>query len=375
MQKIRVVHVAEAAGGVERYLYALLKNSDSQKIENYLIVSQHYEMGKFKKYVSGEYQLQMNHAANLKNDKVTIKQIKKIVKQIKPDIVYAHSTKAGALTRIALLGCGIPVIYNPHGWAFNMAQSRKKELAYRLIEKVQIPFTKQIICISEAEMQSAVQKHICSKDKIEIITNGIDFDLLDKVQPVTRRDLGIPKDAFVVGQIGRLSEQKSPDVFVQMAEKIKKTIPNSFFVMVGNGKLEGKVRQLIKAKGLEDSFLITGWVDNPTGYLNCFDVATLLSRWEGFGLALVEYMYCGVPLVSTKVDAIPYVVDDGVDGLLVEPNKPNEAAQAVIRIYEDSDLADKLVNNGLIIAKEKYDIRRVVKQTQQLYQVVLGISL
>ena len=106
MQKIRVVHVAEAAGGVERYLYALLKNSDSQKIENYLIASQHYEMEKFKKYVSSEYQLQMAHAACFKNDKATVKQIKKTVKQIKPDIVYAHSTKAGALTRIALMEIG-----------------------------------------------------------------------------------------------------------------------------------------------------------------------------------------------------------------------------------------------------------------------------
>lgn len=83
-------------------------------------------------------------------------------------------------------------------------------------------------------------------------------------------------------------------------------------------------------------------------------------------------MYCGVPLVSTKVDAIPYVVDDGVDGLLVELDKPNEAAQAVIRIHGDSALADKLVTNGLIIAKEKYDIRRVVKQTLKLYYEVLN---
>lgn len=220
-------------------------------------------------------------------------------------------------------------------------------------------------------MQSAVQKHICSKDKIKIITNGIDIDLLDKVQPITRRDLGIPEDAFVVGQIGRLSEQKSPDIFVEMAEKIKKAIPNSFFLMVGDDNLEAEVRKLIKAKGLENSFLITGWGDNPTGYLNCFDVATLLSRWEGFGLALVEYMYCGVPLVSTKVDAIPYVVDDGVDGLLVEPNSANEAAQAVIRIYGDSTLAAKLVTNGMNIAKDKYDIRRVSKQTLKLYYKIL----
>lgn len=368
---IRVLHIAEAAGGVERYLYALLRNSDPQMVENYFIASQQYEAEKFQKYVSGIYQIKMAHAASIKEDKKSIKQIKKIVNQIKPDIVYAHSTKAGALTRIALIGMHIPVIYNPHGWAFNIIQSSKKELAYKLIERVQMPFTNKIICISEAEKESAVRNHICSADKIRVITNGVDFELLDQAKSVTRNELGIPKDAFVVGQIGRLTEQKSPDVFVEMAEKIKEVIPNSFFIMIGDGNLEEEVRDLIKAKGLDKSFLITGWVQNPTGYLKCLDVATMLSRWEGFGLALVEYMYGGVPLVSTKVDAIPYVVNDGVDGLLVEPNRPDEAAKAVIRIHDDSALATKLIENGRLIAKQKYDVRRVARQTRQLYADVL----
>jgi glycosyltransferase involved in cell wall biosynthesis len=369
---IRVLHVAEAAGGVERYLYALLRNSDPQTVKNYFVASQHYEVEKFQKYASGIYQIKMAHAASIKEDKKSIKQIKKIVNQIKPDIVYAHSTKAGALTRIALIGMHIPVIYNPHGWAFNIIQSNKKELAYKLIEKVQIPFTNRIICISEAEKESAVRNHICSADKIQVIANGVDFELLDHAKTVTRNELGIPKDAFVVGQIGRLTEQKSPDIFVEMAEKIKEVIPNSFFVMIGDGNLEGEVRNSIKAKGLEESFLITGWVQNPTGYLNCLDVATMLSRWEGFGLALVEYMYGGVPLVSTKVDAIPYVINDGVDGLLVEPNRPDEAAQAVMRLYHDSTLATELVKNGRSIARSQYDIKRVVKQTYHLYVDILG---
>lgn len=72
-------------------------------------------------------------------------------------------------------------------------------------------------------------------------------------------------------------------------------------------------------------------------------------------------MYCGVTLVSTKVDAISYVIDDGVDVLLVEPNSANEAEQAVIRIYRDSTLTAKLVTNGFSIAKDKYDIRQVIK--------------
>ncbi|GHN52214.1 glycosyltransferase [Lactobacillus delbrueckii] len=195
---------------------------------------------------------------------------------------------------------------------------------------------------------------------------------MDHAKNVTRNELGIPKDAFVVGQIGRLTKQKSPDIFVEMAEKIKEVIPNSFFVMIGDGNLKEEVRDLIKAKGLEESFLITGWVQNPTGYLNCLDVATMLSRWEGFGLALVEYMYGGVPLVSTKVDAIPYVINDGVDGLLVEPNRPDEAARAVMRLYHDSTLATELVKNGRSIARSQYDIKRVVKQTYHLYVDILG---
>lgn len=141
-------------------------------------------MGKFKKYVSGEYQLQIAHAASFKNDNATVKQIKKIVKQIKPDIVYVHSTKAGALTRIALIGMNIPVIYNPHGWAFNIIQSKKKECP-----------ESYLFCRQNSSYY-----------------NGVDFELLDDAKNVTRNELGISKDAFVVGQIGRLTEQKSPDI-------------------------------------------------------------------------------------------------------------------------------------------------------------------
>lgn len=79
MEKIRVVHVAEAAGGVERYLYAFLRNSDSQEVENYFIASQHYDLEKFQ---SGSYQLEMAHTISPHGDRVAIKQIRKIVKKL-----------------------------------------------------------------------------------------------------------------------------------------------------------------------------------------------------------------------------------------------------------------------------------------------------
>ena len=374
MSRIRVIHVAEAAGGVERYLQGLLKYSDHQKIEDILICSQNYDTSKFKDIASKIYQVPMAHGISFSADRSVIKQIRKLLKELKPDLVYAHSSKAGALTRLACLGLKIPVIYNPHGWAFNMRQSKLKTCAYKLIEKIQVPFTTKIVCISEAEQKSALDNKICKQDKLEVIPNGIDFAEIDKAKKLTRKELGIPDDALVVGQVGRLTKQKAPDIFVEMASRVKQEVPNAYFLMVGNGDQEAEIRQKIKALGLEDSFLITGWVENPTSYINCMDVATLLSRWEGFGLVLAEYMYCGVPVVATKVDAIPYVLQNGKTGLLVEKDSPKAVVQAMISLYNDDNLRKQLITQGLRTVQEKYDVQRVAEQTKEIYRIIVDTT-
>lgn len=371
MSRIRVIHVAEAAGGVERYLQGLLKYSDHQKIEDILICSQNYDTSKFKDIASKIYQVPMAHGISFSADRSAIKQIRKLLKELKPDLVYAHSSKAGALTRLACLGLKIPVVYNPHGWAFNMRQSKLKTCAYKLIEKIQVPFTTKIVCISEAEQKSALDNKICKQDKLEVIPNGIDFAEIDQAKKLTRKELGIPDNAFVVGQVGRLTKQKAPDIFVEMASRVKREVPNAYFLMVGNGDQEAEIRQKIKALGLEDSFLITGWVENPTSYINCMDVATLLSRWEGFGLVLAEYMYCGVPVVATKVDAIPYVIENGQTGLLVAIDDSQAVLDAILKLHDEKKLRPYLVNQGEKAVKEKFDIRRVADQTLDVYCEVL----
>ena len=86
-----------------------------------------------------------------------------------PDIIYAHSSKAGAIVRISNIGLNSQCVYNPHGWAFNMHCSGIKQKIYTIIERMAAPFCKKIICISEAEFQSALQKKICSKNKLRVI--------------------------------------------------------------------------------------------------------------------------------------------------------------------------------------------------------------
>ena len=365
--KIKVMHVAECAGGVDRYLHSLIKYLNHEKIENILVCSQNYIPEDFSSIADCVEQIHMDHEIGI-SDILGVLRVRKLIKMYNPDIVYAHSSKAGALVRVADIGIRSKCIYNPHGWAFNMQGSAKNQMVYKWIEKIMAPFCSKIICISDTEKKSAIQNHICFEKKIQVILNGIDIEEYEtRNKVVTRESLKIPEDAFVVGVVGRLTKQKAPDVFIKMDEKIKEQVSNAHFLMVGNGELEDMIIEYAEKHGIINCLHITGWINNPLDYIEMFDVACLLSRWEGFGLAIPEYMMCRKPIVATAVDAIPNLIRDNDNGLLVPMDDYNAAAETVMKLYRDTELKTKLVQHGLIDVYEKYDVKRVAKEHETLF--------
>lgn len=350
MKKI-VLHIAEASGGVERYLKTLLtKIKKYEDIQHILVCSTSYDRKKFEGLVNTLVVIEeMHNSISFVHDSRAILAVRRVIKKYNPDIIYCHSSKAGAIGRIANIGIKKKIIYNAHGWSFNIKNlSKKKSFFYVLVEKVLALFCDRIVCISDYERQSAIEHGICKSNKLEVINSGINYNELENIQPLSRSSLRIPEDAFIVGTIGRLTPQKAPDVFIKMASLLKSKINSSFFLIVGDDISDGSVRQetesLIKKAGLEGSFFITGWVDNPLDYASLFDVAVLLSRWEGFGLVLPEYMYMKKPIVATNADAIPYVL--GNAGFLVDIDDYKKAAEYIISIYENDSIVKKLVDNG-----------------------------
>jgi glycosyltransferase involved in cell wall biosynthesis len=368
-KKIKILHVAQAAGGVDRYIRMLLKYLDKEKFENILVCSQDFREKDYKNLVDFFEQVKMDRAIG-SNDLKAIGEVRRLIKRYNPDIVYAHSSKAGAIARVADIGLKNHCLYNPHGWAFNMRCSAKKEAMYTAIEKIAAPFCDKIICISDAEKQSALDKKICREDKLQVIFNGVDIEAYENGihGTVKRKDLNIPEDAFVVGMVGRISQQKAPDVFVKMAKQVKDEIPNAHFIIVGNGNQEDEIRKYAKDNGFSDSLHITGWVDDPMSYVELFDVACLLSRWEGFGLVLPEYMMAGKPIVATRVDAIPNIICNNENGLLVDADDPISASEAVLRIYSDERFKSTLIKAGRETVNKKYDIRRVSEESAKMFE-------
>lgn len=367
--KIRILHIAQAAGGVDRYIRMLLKYLDKDKFENVLVCSQDFHKEDYDGLVDSFEQIEMNRAIGV-NDLKSIGKVRKLIKKYNPDIVYAHSSKAGAIARVADIGLKNRCVYNPHGWAFNMRCSAKKKAMYTAIEKMAAPFCDKIICISDAEKQSALDKKICREDKLHVIFNGVDIETYENGVhgAIKRRNLNIPEDAFVVGMVGRMSPQKAPDVFVKMAKQVKDKVPNAHFIIVGNGNQEDEIRKYAEDNGFSNSLHITGWVDNPMSYVELFDVACLLSRWEGFGLALPEYMMAGKPIVASRVDAIPNIIRNGENGLLVEVDDDIGASEAVLRIYRDKSLKDKLILQGMEDVHNRFNARRVSEEHGILFE-------
>lgn len=121
-----------------------------------------------------------------------------------------------------------------------------KSIIYLCLEKILSPCTDKIVCISKAEKASAKREHIAKDDKLALIPNGIDVSAVRNASAMSRSELGIAEDAFVVGMIGRLSPQKAPDVFIRAAKLIHDEIPNSAFIIVGMVKKRKKSRLLPK---------------------------------------------------------------------------------------------------------------------------------
>lgn len=363
--KPKLVHIAECAQGVNRYLEMLLPKLEDEYTQIF-ICSYQYNVSEYAEIVDVVEQIDLKQSFSPLKMSTQVKQIRTLLKKHKPDIVYCHSSFAGGLGRLAAMGMNCKMVYNPHGWAFNIKSMGGKAFVYKILERFLAHKTDSIICISKAEFQSAIDNGIDNGKRLHIIENGINIKKVDDALPFNRKELGIPEDAFVVGMIGRLAPQKAPDTFIQSAKLINELIRNTYYIIVGSGKQEDEIRQYAQNNGI--NLLITGWTDQPFSYLKVFDVAVLLSRWEGFGLAIAEYMAAEKNFVATRIDAIPTIVEEGVDGELVNVDAPQEVAQKVYYYYTHPQEASAMRNRARKKVLERFDVNRVVQQHKELFE-------
>ena len=206
-----------------------------------------------------------------------------------------------------------------------------------------------------------------------IIENGIDFIKFnnnDKDREEIRKKYKIKEDEIIIGVVGRLSEQKDPMTMIKAFELLNKEHSNTTLMYVGSGELEEEVKQYAKQAGLLDKIIITGWVTNVEKYIPAFDIAVLPSKWEGFGLVLIEYMACDKPIVATNVGGISNIIENGKNGLLTEIDNYKMLYENINELYENNNLKERIIEENKI-RRCNFDIQKVVQQNLQLFNELL----
>lgn len=371
IKRIKVVHILQSAGGVAEYLKCFLKYIDTKKFENVIIASNDYiNQKEVEDKCDKIFYVNMIRDISVCKDIHAIIKIRRIIKQEKPDIVYLHSSKAGALGRLATyFNKKVKIIYNAHGWYFNAEIGKFKKKVFELIERILAYRTDRIIAISKSEYESAIEKRICNKEKIVLIENGIDiakYANYDKYREITRKKYSIKENDIIIGIVGRLSEQKDPISSIKAAVELIKENSSIYFMFIGSGELEDKVLQIAKENGIDSNIIITGWVNNVSEYIAAFDIALLPSKWEGFGLAILEYMICKKPIITTNVGGISNILVKE-NAFWIEKEKPDDIVNQVKKIINEKQNISNMLNDNYNECRNKYSIKRVVLQTENVF--------
>jgi len=371
---INVLLVAKSTGGIAEYIRWLMQGFDHEKFsftvaclsENgrEFAAELHQKTG-VKTFF---YEIDRYNVDPISDTRVGL-QLMKLIRSHKFDLVHAHASKPGFLTRIAALGTDVPVLYSPHCFAFHAGAQPLTNFVTSSLENLAANFTTRIITVSHGERELARQYRVGRDDQFTVIPTGI--DPAPYRQPVDvsclKTSLDVPLSSPLIGSVGRLSEQKSPLDFVRMAEAVHRSKPDAHFVWVGDGPLEREARKLSASLHLDSVIHWLGQRNDVPQLLHTFDCFVLTSRWEGFPLVILEAMAAGVPVVATDILGTREAIQHGVNGLLAPVDDPETMARFALDLLADPVKADLFRSASRARIDTEFTRERMLTMIQNLY--------
>lgn len=374
-KKIKVVHIVEAMlGGIRQHVEDIVTGLDSRKYEIYLIYSDNraderffQDIDKLEKCVHLIKCNEMEREISIKKDLAAYRIVKKYIKQIQPDIVHCHSSKAGIIGRLAAKQCGVKkIIYTPNAYAFQNPNVRKKRQFYVVAERMLSRYATTVtINVSEGERQKALENKLDRKEKFTLIYNGIPAEVLPD-RNILRKNEGYGEIQILVGVTARCAEQKDPFTFLKIAQKVIGQNKNVEFVYIGDGPMEEAMKEWIREKKLEHKIHMLGFRSNASELVNILDVYLSTALYEGLPYSMIEAMRAGVPIIATNVVGNNELVINGVNGLLFDAGDVDAGAELVIGQIERQMIQRE---NVVKTYEEKFSLKVMLEKLEKVYQV------
>ena len=324
----------------------------------------------------------LRRAINPFNDTISYFQIKKLLRQLQPDIVHTHSAKAGILGRFAgyklkKRNSKLKIVHAIHGLAFHPYQSKALNKFYIAVEKSAARRTDFFISVADAMTAQSIAVGIGKPEQYVTAYSAIDED--DFLEPISqehridfRRKYGIAEDAVVLVTVARLFMLKGHEYIIESAKELSKRFENCIWLFVGDGNLSEHYKQQARELGLADRIKFTGLL--PPGQIplaiQSSDMLVHCSLREGLARTLPQAMLCGRPAISFDVDGAREVVNDNT-GRLIEPKNVEQLIKACAELIEDADLRKKLGEQGRESVKKKFAPDTMVDAIEAVYEKLL----
>ena len=274
----------------------------------------------------------LTRKVSLYRDFKAYREIKKTIINTRPDLVHAHSSKAGVLGRLAAFRLGISNIFTAHGWAFAEGTPWSRKFISIPPEYIAAKWCDRIITVSNADKQLAVDHMISKPGKFVVIHNGI-ADI--EVQLIASPDNDIP----ILTMVARVARPKN---FICLLDALSTIDTKYILQVVGDGPELRKVQNHANSLGIFNKIDFMGSRNDVPEILSCSDIFILSSDWEGYPISILEAMRAGLPVIASNVGGISEAVIEGRNGYLVSRKDAGALSEAIRKLIGDAGRRRKM---------------------------------
>jgi glycosyltransferase involved in cell wall biosynthesis len=301
----------------------------------------------------------------------------KLLREIRPQIVHTHSSKAGILGRFAASHLGIPAVHTIHGAAFHYGQNLIAHHSYILAEKWAARHCRKFISVCDAMTDQYVAAGIAPRERFVTIYSGMEVEPFlnpPRSREDVRKELGLRPEHVVITKVARLFHLKGHECVIAAASRVAKEHPNVRFVFVGDGILREQFRAQIEQAGLSGVFIFTGLVppSRVPELIQASDIVVHASYWEGLARVLPQALIAGKPVVSYDVDGAREVVIPGQTGYLLPPRSVDELATALCELVGNRELRERLGRTGRERFVDQFRHETMTRRIREVYAALLA---
>ena len=381
---IRVLHIIQGKhfGGAEQVVLTLVKSFDRDVAASVLCLSQGLLFEKLSEADVPHFLIPMR---SRKDVLIPLLKTIMLVKKKHIDIIHTHTVRSNLIGRLAAFFTGRKCVTHLHSPIRRDFADFRRGRRNELIDSFTRPITNRHIAVSHSLREEMIRGGLPSF-KIVTIHNALDLESLRALQTgnletkTIKKGYDIPQDAFVLVLVALLRPRKGVEVIIKAMESVLKRIPDVYLFIVGNDDISESpgygngLRKLSIELGVESHVLFTGFQEDVPAILKECDLMVLPSLFgEGFPMVIPEAMVMGVPVIASRIEGIPELIEDNVNGFLVDPGNSEQLSKKIVKVLENPILLENVRKEALKKAMNEMDGLTQAQHVEQVYTEVLAV--